>query len=110
LSPNTLENLRAEVTCPGYCCERFPISSTKTKHDKELLRDPVVRGMVEPAGYQLFEMETGPDEPPRTVELAVWSCRYWNRETRLCTIYAQRPLMCRTYPDGYACRFCGLTP
>jgi len=35
-----------------------------------------------------------------------FACRHWDEETRLCTIYDQRPWMCRTYPSvkcGHGC-------
>jgi Fe-S-cluster containining protein len=32
-----------------------------------------------------------------------YTCRAWDEDTRLCTIYEDRPNMCRGYPYGNAC-------
>ena len=34
---------------------------------------------------------------------ATFTCRHWDENTRLCTVYEERPLMCRAYPYGGAC-------
>lgn len=36
----------------------------------------------------------------------LWTCRHWDTETRLCTVYESRPGMCRDYPYGAACGGC----
>jgi Fe-S-cluster containining protein len=42
----------------------------------------------------------------------VYTCRHFDDETRLCTIYERRPEMCRDYPYGhsggceYECGYC----
>jgi Fe-S-cluster containining protein len=35
-----------------------------------------------------------------------FGCNFLDTETRKCTIYAQRPKMCRSFPYGRACPFC----
>ena len=36
-----------------------------------------------------------------------FTCRHWDEETRLCTVYEQRPAMCRDYPYGRPCHHDG---
>lgn len=39
---------------------------------------------------------------------AYFTCRHWDPTTRLCTVYDDRPQMCRDHPRG-ACKFrCGI--
>ncbi len=39
-----------------------------------------------------------------TPEKPAWSCVAWDRQTRLCREYEQRPDVCRGYPYGNPCR------
>lgn len=44
-----------------------------------------------------------PDEGER-----YFTCKHWDPSTRLCTVYEERPKMCRDHPCG-ACKFgCGV--
>jgi len=47
-----------------------------------------------------------PEEPTKKLKETIYhySCKHFDRLTRLCTIYNIRPLMCRTYPDNGFCR------
>lgn len=36
-----------------------------------------------------------------------YTCKHFDTKTNLCTIYEIRPLMCRNYPNGHACRYKG---
>ncbi len=52
-------------------------------------------------GYGAF-----PDELETCVKegYGLFTCRHWDTETRLCTVYDQRPDMCRDYPyRGRSC-------
>lgn len=33
----------------------------------------------------------------------LYTCKNWDEETRLCTVYDERPDMCRYYPYGREC-------
>jgi Fe-S-cluster containining protein len=39
----------------------------------------------------------------------LYTCRHWDTETRLCTVYDQRPWLCRDYPYTGACQHTGCT-
>ena len=36
-----------------------------------------------------------------------YTCRHLDTSTGLCTVYAQRPAMCRDFPYGTTCQHCG---
>jgi Fe-S-cluster containining protein len=38
-----------------------------------------------------------------------FECRFWDRTTGDCTIYATRPDVCREYPGDELCSHCGLS-
>lgn len=47
-----------------------------------------------------------PENPTKKSKDAVYhyTCKHFNTENRKCSIYDIRPAMCRSYPDGKACR------
>lgn len=49
-----------------------------------------------PEGYTL---ETWAENTP-----AMYTCRHWDEDTRLCGIYEDRPKMCRDYPYDNPCQ------
>jgi Fe-S-cluster containining protein len=49
---------------------------------------------------------------PRWIEYssqALYTCRHWDTETRLCTQYENRPALCRNYPYRGSCNHEGCT-
>lgn len=66
----------------GLCCERFIVDEPELTLHKDMLID---------LGEGYF------------------SCNRWDKETRLCTRYEERPAMCREFPGkDRACTSCGL--
>lgn len=107
-------------TCDGRCCSLFtytvPLEQIADRYaagegaagDLQLLellypltpeeaRERALRFKVE----GLFGSGIAKDQPP---ENGYYSCRAWDEETRLCTIYDTRPQMCRGYPYGRGCQ------
>lgn len=110
-------SLPGQGVCPGFCCAAFHIARDVADDlfaDPESYRDGLF--LVE----MLIPLE--PEEAQRRhrelMRLHGWipdegepyfTCRHWDPETRLCTIYEQRPQMCRDY--GVAtpcCHGCGM--
>lgn len=111
-------------TCPGSCCAvftyldmdhpRFP-----TTMDADFISDMLIQLDLVSAAERLTEL--GPDVQPEFLDesdLFDWegrlltdptrrlmTCRHWDIETRLCTVYEQRPRMCRDYPYGRTCDY-----
>lgn len=108
-------------TCPGYCCEAFSVGSPEDfrssqwhHEDFERVRDMLVYlGEFEgnPTGRtpcgKLSTRKVEPGDPAGPNTGHFHTCRLWDKETRLCTIYEERPTMCRTYPNRDVCVFEG---
>ncbi len=82
------ESVLSKCRC-GFCCERLILEASlrdglrepRIAAECELLRDIG----PEPIGYLLNDRTNGN------------ACHFFDRETRLCTIYDTRPLMCRLF-------------
>jgi Fe-S-cluster containining protein len=106
-------------TCPGHCCVAFylPTPHDRVEDMREGMRDgEVISEMVIPlsvseANERLERFGSDREYAP-DAEGYVYTCRHFDDETRLCTIYEQRPEMCRDYPYGhnggceYECGYC----
>jgi len=104
--------------CGGDCCRRFVLSQDpQARADKvaEILAwqaaggGPLHPWMDELLFVADMLVDTGvlsEEEVPRTV----WTCRHLDTGTGRCTMYAQRPAVCREYPQHEplrTCRSCG---
>jgi Fe-S-cluster containining protein len=38
-------------------------------------------------------------------EKPIYTCKHWDKTTRLCTVYDQRPNLCRAYPNNKPCEW-----
>lgn len=52
----------------------------------------------------------GPWRHEHRPELHLYTCRHWDVDTRLCTIYERRPEMCRDFPYEAGCPHCDCQP
>lgn len=100
MSISDVETPHVESPCGGYCCERFHFRTNDTPEQlKEWVSGP---GALE-ANKQVVEMvvylgESTLDADGEEGPSRHWyTCKHFNRETRLCTIYETRPAMCRNY-------------
>ena len=101
-------------TCAGFCCEAFIIGSPEDVagleerwgEDGRKVQDLVIHlgkfsnnptGRVPKCGTSVVAGE-GAD---------FHTCKAFDRETRRCTVYADRPNMCRSYPNLGYCQFDG---
>lgn len=97
--------------CTGHCCEDFilPYSPeelhTKMRGHKD---DPLIQRMV----LYLGKYRAANQDFPGGAEGHHYTCRYFDKKSRDCTIYEQRPDMCRDHPYEKPCTFkgCELTP
>lgn len=97
-------------TCNGSCCVVFPLITGPDYDWTNTLNGPFIRDMIQPLTFDEAQARWaihGQGEWPSRF----WdghtdglnSCRHWDTETRLCTVYDDRPLMCREYPYGGPC-------
>jgi Fe-S-cluster containining protein len=106
-------------TCPGHCCVAFYLPTPHDRmeeirtsmRDGDQIADMVIPLSLEEANERLERFGSNREYEP-DAEGHVYTCRNFDEATRLCTIYAERPEMCRDYPyasDGgceYECGYC----
>lgn len=93
--------------CDGACCEKFLM----TKVPSDLLKmAEELRGLG-----SVSSRDEGPEEIEFVADMmlprgdntkegwALFTCRYWDQKTRLCSIYEWRPRVCRDYGAATPC-------
>jgi len=95
--------------CMGHCCEDFILMySPEELHTKMTGHkdDDFIARMV------LYKGRYGDGRHPSSGLAYHYTCRYFDKTTRNCTVYDQRPAMCRDYPYNRPClmKGCELTP
>jgi Fe-S-cluster containining protein len=86
-------------SCTGACCD--PVTFD-VQHYRAMSRAP---DSFRNGRYILNMLSSRGPMPGHGA--GEFDCRYFDRETRLCTAYDRRPEMCRTYPDEGLCGYCG---
>jgi Fe-S-cluster containining protein len=102
--------------CTGQCCEEFALMMgtsaeeidfklrTFVHFDGEFIADmliplrPLIAGAKMPNG-EIVTIEQAPDGPKGWV----FTCKHFDRFSRSCAVYNNRPLMCRDFPYGKPC-------
>jgi Fe-S-cluster containining protein len=86
-------------SCPGFCCQTvyLPMDHANLHRFADVLID----------GHQIADMLEPTGETTGTSHH--FTCKNWDPNMRLCTVYENRPFMCRDYPYGRPCEHCGLT-
>jgi Fe-S-cluster containining protein len=118
-----VQTLHLVRTCPGHCCVAFYLPTPHDRveeiaegmRDGEVIAEMVIPLTVSEANERLERFGSG-REYRKDSEGHVYTCRHFDDESRLCTIYEQRPEMCRDYPYGhdggceYECGYCAPLP
>ena len=99
--------------CLGDCCAAFfyPTHKDELKSAVPRTRDEqTIKGMLIPltiremqARRKKFGVEGNLADKDTSGHW--YKCRHWDENTRLCTIYTQRPQMCRDYPYAGKCEY-----
>ncbi len=79
--------VKCQCNC-GECCEKLIIEATMRDAEREprILECRPLKGVTdEQVGYLLNDRENG------------LACRFFDRTTRVCTIYDTRPMCCRLF-------------
>jgi len=87
--------------CVGLCCSCFNLRG----------QQPAAVGAGDPENMHLILTMLQP-LPALDAETGwqLYTCRFWNRETKMCNIYEDRPQMCRDFPaEGQKCGWEGCT-
>lgn len=109
------------TACTGACCALFWWSRTP----EQLQAWPLLAGGSTPAESRFiadmlvaldeaearrrideFAIKTTYEEATSHEGRLLYTCRHWDERTRLCTVYEQRPVMCREFPYGLGCHAC----
>lgn len=98
--------METRYLCDGSCCERFWLPM-----DQDGLwasYSDYQQGFPAIPDIEMIAQMTIYLEP--AVTNGHWyTCKFWDSESRLCTIYNDRPRMCREYPYGSECTHCHST-
>lgn len=90
--------------CTGHCCEAFPLPFGLLEADEFLSRvqdGAFIRDMIIYVGPRPL---TDPE-----MRTHLWTCRHFDRTTRNCGAYDQRPHMRSDYPYNHPCLVDGCT-
>lgn len=114
------------MSCKGDCCIAFRVPFTlqqlangdvgeKDAEEAMVMADMLVPLTVGEANARQLRLIEGELTPFSIADEGhLFMCRHWDEETRLCTIYEDRPAMCRDFPYGESCRYgcgeCGCKP
>lgn len=100
--------------CTGACCEHFVITGIgrtveeiqRYLRERNVLDGPFTADMLVPL-HQALPGAPAPNGEPFAMEPPgggwVFTCRHFDVQARACTVYAQRPHMCREFPYGRPC-------
>lgn len=84
--------------CPGSCCAGFTLDyGFKKKYKNHEQAD-----LAKTADMITF---TGTRHAPGRAE---YTCKFYNKETKRCMDYENRPPMCSNYPYDGVCGVCGV--
>lgn len=99
--------------CIGACCAAFTLGGGMDSYER--LRSGTVQESHEPGMVRLKDILvplTAEEAASRIAaagslivlnDEAKFTCNRWDAETKRCTVYEQRPHMCRGYPYGRKC-------
>ncbi len=105
--------------CTGHCCEKFQLPwnqkgldkaledtlhGTMVWQDMEFVHDMVI--FIGPTEESLIENLENTDSGQQFWD---WTCRHFDKENRICTVYDKRPQMCRKHGVDYPCATQGCT-
>jgi len=109
--------------CKGMCCEAFSLGqlSPADVRARVLTRegfadDEFIADMLVPLGYfnrnplhVVGNQDYAVQEMSTQSFMGAWfyTCRHYDKATRSCTVYEQRPQMCRKFPNDGQCQFNG---
>lgn len=116
---NIIEERIAAGQCPGFCCEGFTMSVSM--EDRQLMIDAQTAGLdhwIDSKGHRHNGWYVDDYVSPQFIQDMLiltgeeWggsplhSCKHFDKEKRLCTIYDRRPGLCRIFPfAGHPCDF-----
>lgn len=109
--------------CTGDCCRRFALWCGPEELERlyqarcAWARGEGVKGermvndieIIQPMVRYLGSFTTDANGREGNHASHFYACKLYSHEHRECTIYEQRPRMCRSYPNGRRCNYDGCT-
>lgn len=107
-----------KLTCAGNCCAVFVLpkdclprlasGEANGPVDGPFIADMVIPLTRRQARDRMRRLGMAwPWFRRRVLKYDFYTCRHWDEVTRLCTVYKQRPKMCRDFPYGAECAHAG---
>ena len=101
--------MSVERTCDGKCCAVFAlfdgIENRQATEERDFIMDMVIPLSYDEALARAAKFGVPVESIPKPRSgWSPYTCRHWDEETRLCTVYEQRPRMCRDFPYDGPCR------
>jgi Fe-S-cluster containining protein len=101
--------------CDGRCCAVFPLSIDIVQFvthpekfkDHDFVLDMLVSLSPETARKRWRDLGFGEFRGGPNHGDQLFTCRHWDEVTHRCTAYEDRPDLCRAYPYGRECEWCG---
>lgn len=93
--------------CRGSCCEEFVLPMSKEMLYRRLQNGEATNGSVRESQLlydMVVSLRRGTPIIKPSGRYFPYTCRFWDRESRKCTIYSRRPVVCRIYPSGKRCK------
>lgn len=107
-----------ERTCDGRCCAVFPMSLSPEEmltwrgihatYESIFVTDMLVALTPYEARMRWTDLGYG-ELKDLDLGMPLYTCRHWDTETKLCTVYDERPWLCRDFPYQGACHHTGCT-
>lgn len=111
----TLE-FKTKTRCSGHCCQDFQVRGMSRQALLHNALDSIDKGLASAEDDAFIADMLRPVIGPSLRNDRWWTeahhrfgCRHFDKENKACTVYDQRPAMCRNYPNGEACEFEGCT-
>jgi Fe-S-cluster containining protein len=99
--------------CDGRCCSVFFFPRTPREIAEKIEQDGAFNGNDGRMVQDMLVPLTTEEANARAERFGVpakmiskdhmFTCRHWDEDTRLCTVYEHRPDLCRDFPYGKAC-------
>ena len=93
--------------CPGYCCSHAAIAVSEADIRRLANHLGISPRLARKRYTYRYTSESGTERILRHHKDTVYKsvCRFFDRETRSCSVYEARPQVCRKYPYGNKCGY-----
>ena len=93
--------------CPGYCCSYDHIEVSDYDIGRLARHFEITEAVARKRYFKVVSLEGKDITVLRHKEDHVYAttCTFFDQAERRCTVYAARPRVCRSFPDGNRCGY-----